>query len=84
MKVYISKYIGGYGGGNAIVAANNEEEALRIAAESDDFCLFRDFDYAKHEYYVKLSPQMTPFKEIPKVHYDGVNPCLISMNIYYE
>ena len=42
MKVYEFNYIGGYGGGLALVAANNQEEAMNIFIKGNTYGLHRE------------------------------------------
>lgn len=37
MKVFMCKRSGSYGGGLAVVAANNKEEAFRVFHENEDY-----------------------------------------------
>ena len=83
MKVFKSKFTGCWGGGGAIVAANSEEEALKIAFDESEDYHFRGYDYDTGREY-PLYKDVTPFEEIQGLTYEGTVPRVLFCNIYEE
>lgn len=85
MKVYISKFNGGYGGGLILVAANNEQEALMTASkQSKHDYLFSEWDCDLGETVVRVNDRLTPFEEVDGLTYNYESPCVICEDIYME
>lgn len=83
MKVYKSEFIGGWGGGCAIVAANSEEEALGIMFEQSEDYHFRGYDCEARGEYPNYD-RVTPFEEIQGLNYEGTESKILFCDIYEE